>query len=114
MDAEPRAPYRERLALLVDGGVVEGLLDRWAAERSLDAGGGWQRIYGKLRPQRSPWALLIFQATTGVTVAARLLEPDGVDFVQSSDDPALPGLRPVLAALVDPRLVRYHPGNRCI
>lgn len=122
-----RAPYRRRLELLA-GGAVEELLDDWAAEQSVEVGGGWERIYGKLRPGRSPWALLVFQARTGVTVAARLLEPAAesaadpgrapelgrVLFLRCTDDPALPGLRPVLAALEDPRVVRWHPGNRCI
>jgi Ser/Thr protein kinase RdoA (MazF antagonist) len=137
MDAEltatdPRAPYRHRLALLEQGRLVEDLLDAWAVERSVDPPGEWRRIYGKLRPGRSPWALLVFQAATGLTVAARLLEHgddrigsarDGartagalgrVEFMPSTEDPALPGLRPVLAALENPRVVRYHPGNRCI
>ncbi len=30
------------------------------------------------------------------------------------EDPALPGLRSVLEALEGPRVVRYHPGSRCI
>ncbi len=139
MDAEPtatdpRAPYRERLAALADDSVVVSLLDAWAAEQDLDPPGEWRRIYGKLRPQRSPWALLVFQAGTGLTLAARLLErperpedarsgPDHpraagllgwVELLRCTDDPALPGLRPVLAALTAPRVVRYHPGNRCV
>src|SRR5215213_7732792 len=79
MDADPtatgpRAPYRDRLALLADGRVMEGVLDAWAAEQLVDPPGEWLRIYGKLRPRRSPWALLVFQGGTGLTVAARLLE----------------------------------------
>jgi aminoglycoside phosphotransferase (APT) family kinase protein len=129
---DPRAPYRDRLALLADGRLVEDLLDAWVLEQSLADPGEWRRIYGKLRPGRSPWALLVFQAASGLTVAARLLERrDGVtpsdrsggwaagelgwvELVPSTEDPALPGLRPVLASLEDPRVVRYHPGNRCI
>ena len=73
----PHAPYRDRLTLLADGRLVEDLLDRWVAGESLGDPGEWRRIYGKLRPGRSPWALLVFQAATGLTVAARLLErPD--------------------------------------
>ena len=130
--ADPGAPYRHRLSLRVDGRIVEDLLDSWAAEQSPDRFGNCRRIYGKLEPQRSPWALLVFRADSGDTVGVRLLEPDddkavsarggflpvgdlGVaEIMPCAQDPALPGLRPVLEALEDARVVRYHPGSRCI
>src|SRR5688572_14554183 len=114
--AAPAASYRRRLALLAEGRLVEGLLAEWADEEAVKASGPpgeWQRIYGKLRPGRSPWALLVFQAASGSTVAARLLErPDDaarpagalgwVGFMPATEDPALPGLLRVLEALQDP------------
>jgi len=127
--ADLGAPYRYRLSLLAEGRIVEDLLDSWAAEQSSHPFGSWHRIYGKLQPQRSPWALLVFRADSGDTVGIRLLEPDdtainarglvpvgdlGVaEIVPCVQDPALPGLRSVLEALEDPRVVRYHPGSRC-
>jgi hypothetical protein len=131
--ADPGAPYRHRLSLLADGRIIEDLLDSWAAEQSPPHRfGNWRRIHGKLQPQRSPWALLVFRADSGDTVGVRLLEPDddtaisrrggpqpvgdlGVaEIMPCVQDPALPGLRPVLEALEDARVVRYHPGSRCI
>ena len=123
-------PYRGRLEALAAEGVVEGHLDAWAAQRSADRLGPWRRVNGKLRPQRSPWAVLVYQAVDGTTVQARLLEsphprvdvPRGfllvgdlgpVEIVSCEADRALPGLAAVLAALDTPRVVRYHPGNRC-
>lgn len=123
-------PYRGRLEVLVAGGVVEAHLDAWAAQRSADRPGPWRRVHGKLRPQRSPWAVLVYEAVGGTTVQVRLLEPtepraggpgdllpDGdlgpVEIVSCAEDTALPGLRAVLAALDTPRVVRYHPGSRC-
>ena len=130
--ADLGAPYRHRLSLLADGRIVEDLLDSWAAEQGPHRFGSWRRIYGKLRPQRSPWALLVFRADSGDTVGVRLLEPDddvaitagsgrvpvgdlGVaEIMHCVQDPALPGLRSVLDALDGARVVRYHPGSRCI
>ena len=131
--ADPGAPYRHRLSLLADGRIVEDLLDSWAAEQSSPHRfGNWRRIYGKLRPQRSPWALLVFRADSGDAVGVRLLEPDddlaiparggllslgdlgAAEITPCVQDPALPGLRPVLETLEDARVVRYHPGNRCV
>ena len=129
--ADPGAPYRHRLSLLADGRIVEDLLDSWAADHSPHPSGSWRRIYGKLQPQRSPWALLVFRADSGDTVGVRLLEPDddtaitarggpvpvgdlGVaEIMPCTQDPALPGLGSVLEALEGPRVVRYHPGSRC-
>ena len=123
-------PYRDRLAVLAAGEAVEARLAAWAAERSIERLGPWRRVYGKLRPQRSPWAVLVYQAVGAPTVQVRLLEgsdpgakgssgsaPDDglgrVDVVSCAEDPALPGLPAVLAALDTPRVVRYHPGDRC-
>jgi hypothetical protein len=125
-----RAPYRSRLEALASG-ALEAHLDAWAARHSFDRAGPWRRAYGKLRPQRSPWALLVYEAPGVPTVQVRLLEPgDGravgdpggvapagelglVEVVACADDPALPGLREVLASLEGPRVTRYHPGDRC-
>ncbi|HET9860719.1 MAG TPA: phosphotransferase [Nocardioidaceae bacterium] len=113
--------YRERIELLATGGLVEAHLDAWAAERSV-AAGPWRRVYGKLKPQRSPWAVLVYEAAGGPTVRVRLLEStddraaNGLGEIEISsceDDPALPGLPAVLAALDEPVVVRYRPGNRC-
>jgi hypothetical protein len=123
-------PYRGRLEVLAAGGVVEARLDAWAAHRSGDRLGSWRRVYGKLWPRRSPWAVLVYQAVDGTTVQVRLLEstdprvdgPGGflpvgdlgpIDIVSCEADRALPGLATVLAALDTPRVVRYHPGMRC-
>jgi Ser/Thr protein kinase RdoA (MazF antagonist) len=123
-------PYRGRLEVLAADGVVENHLDAWAAQRSPDRLGPWRRVYGKLWPQRSPWAVLVYQAVDGTTVQVRLLEgtdprvddPGGflpvgdlgpVEIVPCEADRALPGLATVLAALDTPRVVRYHPGIRC-
>jgi hypothetical protein len=121
------APYQHRLELLASG-AVEELVAGWAAEHQGASAGEWRRIYGKLRPQRPTWALLVYQADDGTTVAVRMHEPDlplrdgflaagdlGVaEVVPCATDPALPGLRAVLGALEASRVVRYHPGNRCI
>ena len=123
-------PYRGRLEVLAAGGVLEAQLDAWAARRSADRPGPWRRVRGKLRPQRSPWAVLVYEAVGGPTVQVRLLEDSDprdagaggavragdlgpVEIVSCAEDPALPGLPAVLAALDSPRVVRYHPGNRC-
>ena len=123
-------PYRDRLAVLAADGVVEEYLDAWVAQRSTDRLGPRRRVYGKLWPQRSPWAVLVYEAVGGTTVQVRLLEstdprvdaPDGfllvgdlgpVEIVPCEADRALPGLAAVLAALDTPRVVRYHPGIRC-
>jgi hypothetical protein len=123
-------PYRGRLEVLAADGAVERHLDAWAAQRSADRLGPWRRIRGKLRPQRSPWAVLVYEAVDGTTVQVRLLEstdprldvPRGlllvgdlgpVEIVPCEADRALPGLATVLATLDTPRVVRYHPGSRC-
>jgi hypothetical protein len=123
-------PYRGRLEVLAAGGVVEAYLDAWAAQRSVERLGPWRRVHGKLRPQRSPWAVLVYEGVGGPTVQVRLLEdndaraggPGGalrvgnlgpVEIVSCAADSALPGLPAVLAALDNPRVVRYHPGSRC-
>jgi Phosphotransferase enzyme family len=122
-------PYRDRLDVLATGGLIEERLDAWAAGRSDDRTGPWRRVYGKLRPRRSPWAVLVYEAPGAPTVQVRLLEtsdpravtePSGSDAILDpleilpcTADPALPGLPVVLAALDAPRVVRYHPGNRC-
>ena len=92
---------------------VEGRLDAWAAQRSTESLGPWRRVYGKLRPQRSPWAVLVYEAERGPTVQVRLLEAatrgrvraraagdlGPVEILSCTEDPALPGLPAVLAAL---------------
>jgi hypothetical protein len=125
---ERGAPYRHRLEVLASG-VVEELVASWAAARPGAPTGEWRRIYGKLRPQRPTWATLVHQADDGTTVAVRLHESTpssavgalvdagdlGVAELQRcAEDPALPSLGGVLAALDEPRVVRYHPGNRCM
>ena len=124
-------PYRDRLEVLAAGGVVEAHLAAWAAQRSADTLGTWRRVRGKLRPQRSPWAVLVYEAEGGPTVQVRLLEradagvgrsdgspPAGdlgrIEIVACAEDPRLPGLPAVLAAFEAPRVVRYHPGSRCV
>jgi hypothetical protein len=125
---EEAAPYRHRLEVLASG-AVEQLVAGWATAQLGTTAGEWRRIYGKLRPGRSPWALLVHQAGDGTTVAVRLhqtapsarhgdvLEAGDLgvaEVVPCAADPALPSLGRVLAALDEPRVVRYHPGNRCI
>jgi hypothetical protein len=125
-----RTPYRGRLERLA-AGAVEPHLDDWAVRHSCDRAGPWRRAYGKLRPNRSPWALLVYDAPGVPTVQVRLLEPDDdravgdpshvrpagelgrVEVVACADDPALPGLGEVLGSLERPRVARYHPGDRC-
>ena len=123
-------PYHGRLEVLAGDGVVERYLDAWAAQRSADRNGPWRRVHGKLRPQRSPWAVLVYEAVGGTIVQVRLLESTDprldvprslllvgdlgpVEIVSCEADRALPGLAKVLAALDTPRVVRYHPGSRC-
>ncbi len=121
MDAE-RGPYRDRLEVLATDGLVEGCLDAWAAQRSTESLGPWRRVYSKLRPRRSPWAVLVYEAERGPTVQVRLLDGASptangglgpVEILSCTEDPALPGLPAVLEALDSPRVVRYHPGGRC-
>ncbi len=115
--------------LLAPGAAVGAHLDAWAAKHAADAG-SWRRIYGKLRPKRSPWALLVYQAESGLTVQVRLTEPGddttvwdtrvaarplgGLEILPCAADPELPGLAEVLESLDGGRVVRYHPGNRCV
>ena len=129
--ADIGAPYRERLRPLVSGGGVEAARAAWAAERC-GAVGPWRRMYGRLRPGRSPWAVLVYQAAdAGPTVQVGVFgssdspaegrrsgtpprDADGrIDITRCEDDPALPGLRAVLAGLDDATVVRYRPGHRC-
>src|SRR5688500_5012106 len=110
--------YRSRLEVLAAGEAVEAQLAAWAAARpSTVPLGPWRRVSGKLRPQRSPWALLVYEAVGLPTVQVRLLEGTGplgrVEILSCTEDVALPGLTEVLAALDRPRVVRYHPGSRC-
>jgi len=123
-------PYRDRLGVLASAGLVEAHLTAWATQRSLAPSGPWRRAYGRLRPGHSPWALLVYEAPGAPTVQVRLLEhvgpgaqaPPGslaagdlgrIQILFCREDPALPGLRGVLAALDDARVVRCHPGQRC-
>jgi phosphotransferase family enzyme len=124
------APYRERLQALAASDVVGACLVDWAAKHAAAGAGSWHRIYGKLRPKRSPWALLVYQAENGLTVQVRLTEPSdgttvraeraavdplgGLEILACAKDPALPGLPEVLESLEGARVVRYHPGNRCV
>jgi Ser/Thr protein kinase RdoA (MazF antagonist) len=123
-------PYRARLEVLAAGGIVEAQLDAWAARRT-ERLGPWRRVSGKLRPLHCAWALLVYEGAGGLTVQVRLLEdtdsagvgrPDAarpagglgrIEILACTEDPALPGLSGVLAALEAPRVVRYHPGSRC-
>ena len=111
------APYRDRLAALA-GGTIEARLDAWAAEHGEPAG-RWRPVSGRLEPGRSPWAVLAYEAAGGATVRVLLGDPEPgdplgrVEIARCTDDPALPGLAPTLAALDRPEVVRYHPGNRC-
>ena len=108
------APYRDRLERLASGGVVEAHLDAWAAERTGAPTGPWRPVHVRLRPQRSPWAVLVYESDGGLTVQVRLLEGrEGIEIIACEADPALPGLPAVLARLEAPRVVRYRPGNRC-
>lgn len=117
MSAVP-ASYCDRLRLMVTGGDVEEALTAWAAERR-DPVGRWRRVHGRLRPGRSPWAVLVYQADGGPTVQVGMFEPSDaraggtIEITPCQDDPALPGLRAVLAALDDAAIVRYSPGHRC-
>jgi hypothetical protein len=123
--------YDARLEVLADAALVEAHLAGWAAQRSLAPSGPWRRVYGKLRPGHSPWARLVYEAAGAPTVQVSLLESDDpeteappgslpagvlgrLQILPCADDPALPGLPAVLAALDDPRVVRYHPGQRCM
>ena len=51
-----QSPYRDRVAALA-GGAVEASLDAWAAEHG-EPTGRWRRVFGRLEPGRSPWAVL--------------------------------------------------------
>jgi aminoglycoside phosphotransferase (APT) family kinase protein len=89
----------------------------------------WSPTYARLRTGPGPWAVLAF-ASPGRTQAVRVdldeaaagdtladvvrAGPLGVARLSwAADDPALPGLAAVLAALDAPALVRYRPGQRC-
>jgi hypothetical protein len=101
---------------------------RRAAQRSLAPPGPWRRVYGKLRPSRSPWARLVYEAAGAPMVQVRLLEDDDpeieappgslpagvlgrLQIVPCADDPALPGLPSVLATLDHPRRARPPGGE---
>ncbi|HEV7655582.1 MAG TPA: phosphotransferase [Mycobacteriales bacterium] len=116
----------DRITALATVGLVESHLDAWAAEYGL-AGGAWQRVFGRLKPARSPWAVLAYEAAGGPTVRVLLHEPGPdapasaaaagvlglIEIATCEADPALPGLPDVLTALDEPAVVRYRPGNRC-
>ncbi|HST67911.1 MAG TPA: phosphotransferase, partial [Mycobacteriales bacterium] len=119
------SPRRARIDALAAGGAVEPDLDAWAAGRGL-AVGGWRRVFGRLQPPGSPWAVLAYEAVPGPTVRVLLHEPGAgperavpagplglIEISTCESDPALPGLPAVLAGLRDPAVVRYRPGNRC-
>jgi hypothetical protein len=128
MSAADPGTYRDRLAALAAGGIVERHLDAWAGERGLEPL-GWRREYGRFRPGRSEWAVLAYAAEAGgltvrVDLCDRVQEVDGRELRSDDllgwlaisdcrDDPALPGLGLVLDALDDAAVVRYRPGNRC-
>jgi hypothetical protein len=113
------APYEERVAALA-GGAVEARLDAWAADQG-EPTGRWRRVFGRLEPARSPWAVLAYQAAGGPTARVLLHEPEPgsaeplgpIEITRCTADPALPGLAPTLAALDGAEVVRYRPGSRC-
>ena len=110
-------PYPARVAALA-GGAIEARLDAWAAEHG-EPVGGWLRVFGRLEPGRSPWAVLAYEADGGPTVRVLLGDPAAgqplgpVEIARCTADPTLPGLAPTLAALDRAEVVRYRPGNRC-
>jgi hypothetical protein len=119
------SPRRARIDALAAGGAVGPHLDAWAAGRGL-AVGRWRRVFGRLQPPGSPWAVLAYEAEPGPTVRVLLHEPGAapadavpagtlglIEISPCESDPALPGLAAVLAGLTDPAVVRYRPGNRC-
>jgi hypothetical protein len=119
------SPRRARIDALAAKGAVEPHLDAWAAGRGL-AVGGWRRVFGRLQPPGSPWAVLAYEGVPGPTLRVLLHEPDAgppravpagplglIEIASCESDPALPGLPAVLAGLADPEVVRYRPGNRC-
>jgi hypothetical protein len=119
------SPRRARIDALAAGGAVEPHLDAWAARRGL-AVPAWRRVFGRLQPPGSPWAVLAYEGVPGPTVRVLLHEPGAappravpagplglVEIDGCESDPALPGLPAVLAGLTDPAVVRYRPGNRC-
>lgn len=117
-----RAAYRKQLALLATTDLVEARIEEWAAAAGAGGGGAWRRTYGRLRPQRSPWAVLAYESEDGRTVRVVLhesaapgsSEPLGrLEITHCDADPALPGLAEVLRRLIDPVVVRYRPGSRC-
>jgi thiamine kinase-like enzyme len=92
----------------------------------------WRRIFARLQPDDSPWALLAYEprhcsdhdsAWSALTVevfetgeggAAAIAHPAG-DLVISSivDDPNLPGLRRLADQAAQSSLLRYRPRRRC-
>jgi hypothetical protein len=86
----------------------------------------WRRDHARLRPGRSPWAVLVYTADDGTTVQVRLFDSAGhvsaapdagwrtagvlgrMEILRCEADPALPGLPMVLDALEGPRVVRYR------
>ena len=90
------APYRDRIGALA-GGAVEARLDAWAGEHG-EPVGRWRRVFGRLEPGRSPWAVLAYEADGGPTVRVLLGEPapgeplGPVEIARCTADPALPGL----------------------
>ena len=110
-------PHRDRVAALA-GGAVEARLDAWVTQHG-EPIGRWRRVFGRLEPGRTPWAVLAYEADGGPTVRVLLGEPAAgeplgpVEIARCTADPALPGLAPTLAALDRAEVVRYRPGNRC-
>jgi hypothetical protein len=121
---------RERVSALLGDHVVEPHLDAWAAEHGHGPDLSWRRDYGRVQQGWSPWAVLVYVADGGrLTLRVNVHDdPDTatgwsrwlgeqlgwLEVVPCRDDPALPGLGPVLDALENAVPVRYRPGNRCM
>ena len=62
-----RTVYADRLEVLTRGGLVEGQLATWEAERGRRAS-RWRRTHGRLYAGRSPWAVLVSAVLAVVTL----------------------------------------------
>lgn len=91
------------------GSAHERYRDRLAAVA--DPPPGATRHFARFHPGRSPWATVV-DAGPGL-VTTELFEDGSTRVRRFPDDPGLPGLAAVVAAVDRCEVVRYRPGRRC-
>lgn len=97
---------------LDDPAAIGERVGAWARDRGWPRS-GWVREYGRARAGHDPRAILGFGHAEGLAVRVEVRASGALRVSPAADDPALPGLAPVLATLRDPRILRYRPGHRC-